>query len=107
MECDSYADSPVVGRNAKILWRIGKVIHVSDCTDELGDCENIPVVHAALTWDDPYAWETSILMMYNALYFKEIEVNLIPPIMIQLAGTEINECSKFLCKDPTERDHVI
>ena len=68
-ECDSHVDSPVVGRNAKILWRTGKVVNVSGFTDKLGDCENISVVYAALAWDDPYTEETSILMVYNALYF--------------------------------------
>ena len=77
-----------------------KSVNVLGFTDKLGDCENIPVVHAVLAWDDPYTGETSILMVYNALYFEEMEVNLIPPIMIRLAGAEINKCSNFCVRVP-------
>ena len=52
-ERDSYADSPVVGTNAKILWRSGKCVNLLGFIDKLGDYENIPVVYASLAYDDP------------------------------------------------------
>ena len=106
-ELDSHADSPVVGKYARIIWRTEKKVNVSGFTDELGDCVNIPVVHAAISYDDPYTGETSTLIVNNALYFKNMEVNLIPPIMIRLTGADVNECPKFLSRNPSERDHTI
>ena len=66
-ELNSHTDSPVVGRNARIIWHTGKKVNVSGFTDELGDCINIPVVHAAISYDDPYTGETSTLIVNNAL----------------------------------------
>ena len=81
-ELDSDANSPAVGKHAWIIWHTGKKVNVSGFTDELDDCVNIPVVHVAILYNDPYTGETSTLIVNNALYFKNMEVNLIPPIMI-------------------------
>ena len=36
-----------------------------------------------------------------------MRVNLIPPFMMRLAGLEVNECPKFLSKNPKITDHSI
>ena len=33
--------------------------------------------------------------------------NLIPPIMMRLAGLEVDECPKFLSKEPSEKNHSV
>lgn len=106
-ELDSHADSPCVGRNAKIIEHTGKRVNVSGFTDSLGKRKSIPVVHAAVAYDDEYTGKTYILIIYNALYFEEMECNLLPPFMCRLAGVEINECPKILSKNPTEENHSI
>ena len=47
------------------------------------------------------------MIIRNALYLKEMTVTLIPPIMMRLAGIEINECPKFLAKSPSIEHHSI
>ena len=51
-ELDSHADLPVVRKYARIIWKTEKKVNVSGFTDELGDCVNIPVVHAAISYDN-------------------------------------------------------
>ena len=104
-ELDSHADSPVVGGYAKILEDTGKTVTVSGFTSALGKPLSVSVVNAAVAYDCELSGETRILVIYNALYFKDMEVNLIPPFMMRLAGIEVDECPKFLSKEPTESNH--
>ena len=46
-----------------------------------------------------------VLIICNALYVRDMEVNLIPPIMMRLAGITINECPKFLAENPSDEHH--
>ena len=34
-----------------------------------------------------------------------MDINLIPPFMMRLAGLEVDECPKFLSKEPNEQNH--
>ena len=36
-----------------------------------------------------------------------MDVSLIPPFLMRLAGLEVNECPKFLARQPTDRHHAI
>ena len=47
------------------------------------------------------------MVICNALYFKNMTVNLIPPMMMRIVGLEINECPKFLSNNPSESDYSI
>lgn len=81
-ELDSHADSPVVGRHAKILSYTGQTANVSGFTKDLGKCLSVPIVTAAVAYNDEYSGLTSILLIHNALYIKSMEHNLVPPFMI-------------------------
>ena len=63
------------------------------------------MVNAAVAYDCEFMGETQILVLCNALHFKRMENNLIPPLMMRLTGIEVNECPKFLSKEPTEKNH--
>ena len=104
-ELDSHADSPVVGKYAWILEDTGRRATVTGFTSELGKPMSVPVVNAAVAYDCEYSGETRILVLCNALYFKRMENNLIPPFMMRLARIEVDECPKFLSKSPTETNH--
>ena len=107
IELDSHADSPVVGRFAKVLEDTGRKVQVSGFTSELGKPISVPVVHAAVAYDCEYTGKTHILVIHNALYLRTMNVNLIPPFMMHLAGLEVNECPKFLSKVPSESQHSV
>ena len=104
-ELDSHADSPVVGRNCYIIEHTGKTVKVSGFTKELGNPLEVPVVNAAVAYDCDSTGQTHILIICNALYFPQMDINLIPPIMMRLAGVEVNECPKFLARNPSEEHH--
>ena len=38
---------------------------------------------------------------------KSMEINMIPPLMLRLAGLEVNECPKFLAKKPGIEHHSV
>ena len=107
MELDSHADSPVVGKHARILERTDKTVKVSGFTEDLGGSLSVPVVNAAVAYDCDTTGNTYILIIHNALYLKNMEVNLLPPFMMRLAGLEVNECPKFLAKSPSVEDHSV
>ena len=106
-ELDSHADSPVVGRNVHILEDTGKTANVSGFTKDLGKCMSVPIVTAAVAYDNEYTGETSILIIHNALHMTSMEHNLIPPFVIRLAGAQVNEEPKCLAHTPTVDHHSI
>jgi len=106
-ELDSHADSPVVGKFCKTLELTGKTVKVSGFTSDLGKPLEVPVANAAVAYDCEYTGKTYILVIYNALYFRNMEVNLIPPFMMRLAGLQVDECPKFLALKPTVETHSL
>lgn len=106
-ELDSHADSPVVGKFCQVLEDTGRKARVSGFTSELGKPLVVKVVNAAIAYDCEHTGKTYILVVCNALYFENMEVNLIPPFVMRLAGVEVDECPKFLSKNPTEENHSI
>lgn len=106
-ESDSHADSPVVGMNSAVLRNTGKRISVKGFTDQLGAPIIVPVVDAAVVYECELTGSLLLLIIRNALLIHSMKVNLIPPFMMRLAGLEVNECPKFLSKNPTINDHSI
>ena len=51
LELDSHADSPVVGKHAKIIRHTGQEVKVSGFTDELGDELPMEIIDAAIIYD--------------------------------------------------------
>ena len=106
-ELDSHADSPVVGSNVAIINYTGKYMNVSGFTENLGECKSIPVVDCAIAYDCTSHNKTHILRINNALYIKNMKVNLIPPFLMRLNGIVIDECPKFLAIEPDDNTHSI
>ena len=48
-----------------------------------------------------------IFVIYNALYFQNMDTNLLPPIMMRISGLDVDECPKFLSSKPMERNHSV
>ena len=105
LELDSHADSPVVGKHSLILRRTGKQVKVSGFTDQLGAPIKVDVVDAVVAYDCEYTGKTFMLVLRNALHFPSMDISLIPPFIMRLAGIEVNECPKFLAKSPSIEHH--
>ena len=106
-DLDSHANSPVVGDNDIILFHTNKTIRVSCFTKALSDINKVLVVVVAVVYTDAVTGVTYLLVIRNALYMKGMESNLIPPFMIRLTDHEVDECPKFMCKQPTTKLHAI
>ena len=91
-----------MGNHAHILEITNKTALVSGFTTKLGDAIRVPIVSGAIIYDCEYTGESNIMVIHNVLHFKHMEINVIPPIMIRVAGLEIDECLKFLAKTPSE-----
>ena len=104
-ELDSHADSPVVGKYARIIEHTDKEVNVSGFSKSLGKPLMVPVVNAAIIYDCEITGNSYVMVICNALYVKDMEVNLIPPIMMRLAGIQIDECPKFLAEQPSIENH--
>jgi hypothetical protein len=109
LERYSHADSPVVGIHAKVLAHTGKHVSVSDFTDSLEKKKAVPIMDALIAFEDcEFTGNIPLLIVRNALHtISEMHVHLIPPFIMCLAGDEIDECPKFLAKNPSLNSHSL
>jgi hypothetical protein len=100
---DSHADTCCVGRNSTVLYSHNRTVNVSPFLDSLGTANSVPIVTAAIAYDDEITAKTYILIVHQALYFGDkLEHNLLNPFQCQLNGINIKECPRIL--DPTASD---
>ena len=107
LELDSHTDSPVVDKHAKIIRHTRQEVKVSGFTDELGDALPVKVVDAAVVYECEFTGSLYAMVIQNALYLRAMNISLIPPFMMRMAGIEVNECPKFLAKEPTIEHHSV
>ena len=105
-DMDSHADSPVVRKNAYILSTRDRHVKVNGFTKALGS-KTVSVVDTSVAYECEYTSKVYILIIRNALYFKEIDVNLIAPFIIRLTGMKVKEDPKFTETLPTLDTHSI
>jgi len=86
---------------------MNKEVTVSGFTDSLGNLTKVPVVQAAVIYDCPYTGKELVIHINNALYIKDMSINLVPPFMMRLCGINVDECPKFLAEAPSENNHSI
>ena len=106
IELDSHADSPVVGKHASIIRKTAKQVNVSGFTVRLGSAIPVDVIDAAVVYDCETG-NSYLMIIHNALYLEEIKVHLIPPFMMRLSDIEVDECPKFLAKNPNIKNHSV
>ena len=106
LDLDSHADSPVVGRNSVILSTQNVTVKVNGITKSLGS-KTVPVVDAAVAYAYEFTGKVYLLIIRNALYFEEMDINLIAPLIMRLAGLIMNEEPRFMVTNPTLHHHSI
>ena len=62
-ELDSHANMAVVGRHSFIFESTGRTCDVTPFTPELGKKQNVPIVDAAIAYDDEISGETVLLLL--------------------------------------------
>ena len=105
LELDSHANMVVLGKDCFVFEKGGNYV-VNGFSPEM-QRTNIPVVDAAVAYDDPITGLTHIMIFRNALYVAEMDHSLIPPFILSEAGLEVSSTPKIHCKDPSVEDHSI
>ena len=77
LELDTHANMPVVGMGAYIISTSGKTADVNSYNPENRTLQ-IPIVDAALQYDDPFTGITHILLIRNALHVPNMKNRLTP-----------------------------
>jgi hypothetical protein len=97
-----------VGNNALVLYYHNRTVSVSPFLRELGTEDHVPIVTAAIAYDDPIQAQTYILILHQALYFGDkLPNNLINPFQCQLNEVRIDECARVLTHQPSDTAHSI
>jgi hypothetical protein len=105
-EFDSHANMPVVGRHAYVISDTGKIADVSPFTPDYKSME-IPIVDAAVQYEEPYDGKQYILVIRNALHVPSMRNNLLPPFILRQAGIEVNDVPKIHTNEPTKSTHSV
>ena len=96
-EFDSHADTCGVNDTARVLSYTGKVVQVSAYSPTVMKLENIPIVSAALAYDDALTGETFIIIINQALYFgQHLENILLNPNQFRVNGIQVEDAPKHL-----------
>ena len=104
-ELDSHANMVVVGRHCTLFDSTGQTYTINAFSESSGKLHNIPIVDAVVAYDCPYKAKTFLLLMRNALYIPDLDINLLPPFIVREAGISLNEFPKSQTIDPTVEDH--
>ena len=106
-ELDSHANMSVVGQDVTVISRSGLHTEVKSCSDDVPTLQNIPIVDAIVTYDDPYLLKTFLLVVRNALQVISMQHNLISLFLLREAGLQVDETPKRQSADPTMDTHAI
>ena len=110
-DLDSYADTCCVGSNSNAFVHhesLVKTVEVQSFLNSLGTAKQTPIVSASVAaYDCPFTLKTYIIHIHQALYFPELEHNLINPNQCLLNHVVIDECTKFLSVHATDEIHSI
>ena len=84
-ELDSYANMPVVGREALVVEQSGKMVEVSPFTPDSKPIK-VEVVNAMIQYDSPLNGKEYMLGIQNARRVPSMSINLIPPFIMREMG---------------------
>jgi hypothetical protein len=81
---------------------------VAPFLESLGKADHIPIVTAAIAYDDPIRALTYITIVRQVLYFGDrLQHNLINPFQCRLNEVKTDECARVLSHKPTDVAHSI
>jgi hypothetical protein len=82
-------------------------INVMPFTQSLSSVKGVPIVSAAIAYDNPKTVKGYVLIIHQALHFPEMTRSLLCPMQMRLNDVVINERPKFLTNHPTDNDHAM
>ena len=97
---------PVVGKNCTVLCETGRTVDINVYLPDY-PVRQVPVVDAAIRYDDPYDGVIRYFIIRNALHVPSMDNNLIPPFVMREAGIAVNDTPKIHVLDPGVDDHSL
>ena len=62
---------------------------------------------AVIAYDCQTSGETNLLVVRNAICVPNMDINLIPPLILREAGLVLNDTTKIHYDDPNVEDHSL
>jgi hypothetical protein len=84
-----------------------RYVQVSPFSDSLGILSHVPVVSAAVAYDDHNTGETILLRIHQALLIDDMETNLLCPMQMRMNDVKVDEVPKFLAENPNDQTHAL
>jgi len=96
---DSHADTCGVNNVAYIIEYLGQVAEVYGFSKSMNAMQDVPIVKAAVAYDDHITGETLILVINQALYFgSQLSHILLNQNQMRAHGLTVKDCPKHLLK---------
>ena len=106
LELDSHADTCCVGKDALIIYDYDRPVTVSGYDPGLG-ARTFRTVSAVLEYTSPLSGNVFHIVIHQAIEIPNLDHHLLCPMQCRVNDVTINDCPKFLTKDPTEETHAI
>jgi hypothetical protein len=107
-ELDSHADTCGVNDVAYILEYLGKVAEVHGFSKSLQAMQDIPIVRAALAYDNAETGEKVNIVINQALYFgNQLSHILLNQNQMRAHGLTVDDCPKHLSKGQSTHSIII
>jgi hypothetical protein len=90
-----------------IINKTDRQVSVTPFIKSLGSIQKVPIITAAIAYDNPRSRKVFILVIRQALYFPDMKRCLLCPMQMRLNDVVLNEQPKFLTTHPTDQDHAI
>ena len=108
IECDSHADTCVLGMNFIVLMYSGRECDVMAFTDSVGGVTNVPIVSGGTVWQCPETGECFLLIIHEALWMPDqMPDTLINPNQLRSEGVVCQDnawVDRLYIKASTEDD---
>ena len=104
-ELDFNANMIVVSYNCTIFDQSGQTYTVNVFVEYSKKMFNIPIVDAEIAYGCAYKAKSFLLLIRNVLYILELDINLLPPLIIRKACICIKNFPKFQIVKQTVIDH--
>ena len=91
MELDSHADTCAFGAHCLVLDDTGAQVSVDGFTTAVGTVSKVPIVTAAVAFDDSATLQTYVLICHQALYIPTMACHLLSTFQLRDHGVLVNE----------------
>ena len=104
-ECDSHANTTVMGHGALIVTDYNQPVQVQGYDPALGTM-TYPTISVVWAYDHPNGYRYHLLW-HQAISIPTLVHNLISPFQCRVNDVVVNNVPKFLLMQPTAEDHAI